>query len=140
MGKVSFVIYSNESKPLTREDLLAGTQQKNYPYSIETFPNVSSYFPFPSKGFTCVECALRKVSAGRLDAYIMAMDDVDEVIRKEKMPSIHRELFADFDAVIAVGKGPRGQQVKKILDAATDCALKKGKLQPAYLKVHKPFK
>jgi polar amino acid transport system substrate-binding protein len=138
-GKVSFVIYSNKSRPLTADMLLSKANEKPYPYGIETFPYLQSYFPFPSEGFTCLECGLKKVSAGRLDGYIMAMDEVDAEIRKTNLPNLHRELYDNFDAVINTPKTARGKKVAAILSEAIECALKKGTIQKLYLKVHKPF-
>jgi hypothetical protein len=140
-GKVAFVLYSKKEKILTRQKLLSykGVSKENFPYTIETFPNVLSYFPFPVQPFTCVECALKKLSLGRLDGYIMAMDEVDAEIRKDHMTTLHRELYEELDATINISKTPRGIKVKKILDEATTCALKKGRIQELYKLVHKPY-
>lgn len=76
---------------------------------------------------------------GRLDGLIMAMDEVDSEIRTHNLTTIHRELYDEFDAVIALPKTPRGKDVQKIFNEATLCALKKGRIQNLYKKVHKPF-
>ncbi|MGZ3726664.1 MAG: hypothetical protein ACXWQQ_12725 [Pseudobdellovibrio sp.] len=137
-GKVSFVIYSNKKMPLTHEMLLAVKDKKPYPYLVESF-RAGTDFDFPAKAFACLTCSLKKVNAGRADALVAGMDEMDAEIIKNKMTNIHRELFGNYDSNIQVVKSERGEHVLKILNKAVDCALNKGVIQKKALKVHRPY-
>ncbi len=70
IGKVSFVIYSNSAKPLTREVFLAAAR-RGEPYLAEASP---IDWGFPTKPFVDFETSFKKLSAGRIDCLIWAQE------------------------------------------------------------------
>lgn len=139
MGKVKLLIYSNAAKPITAADIKAAiTAGGEFPYVIEVGGGTELNFPFPTVGSNSDAQSLRKVNAGRIDAYIWPPEG-DIVVRDEKLKNLHREIYAEFDDVVLVAKSPRGEQVAQILDAAMKELKRQGRLKQYHDRVHFPY-
>lgn len=135
-GRVNFVLYSHKERPITKAMLDKAQQSGDFSYRIEA-PTLA--WDFPVQHFTTFESALRKVDAGRLDALLWAQEEADLELRRLNLKSIRRELYADFEDVMMLPLGPRGDFVDKIISTAIAKLRRSGQLQELYSKVHLPF-
>lgn len=134
-GVVTFVLYSRKTHPLTRSDVIE--RAKSGKALAVMAPPID--WGFPTERLSSIESALRQVQAGRYDALLWAQEEVDSVLRENKVKGIHRTHFADFDDVFMVPRTARGDYVDESLSGAIRAARKSGELQRAYAKVHKPY-
>ncbi|MBB4844321.1 ABC-type amino acid transport substrate-binding protein [Paucibacter oligotrophus] len=138
-GRVNFVLYSNKARPLTKAMLEQAQREHksgDFKYRIEA-PRLA--WDFPVQHFTNFESALRKVDAGRLDALLWAQEEADLELRRLGLKSIRRELYTDYEDVMMLPRGPRGDFVDKIISAAVENLQRSGRLQALYRKVHLPY-
>lgn len=138
-GRVNFVLYSNKARPLTKAMLDQAQREHksgDFKYRIEA-PRLA--WDFPVQHFTNFESALRKVDAGRLDALLWAQEEADLELRRLNLKSIRRELYTDYEDVMMLPRGPRGDFVDKIITAAIGKLQRSGQLQALYRKVHLPY-
>lgn len=105
--RVNFVIYSNKKKPLTVKDL----ENK----VLETDAAHTTYFPFKITPSTCVECSLRKVNDGRIDAFIYADFAADSIVKKLNLKNINRKLYKEFEVKFILPKNEKSKQVDEYL-------------------------
>jgi hypothetical protein len=140
MGKVAFVIYSNSAKILTRS-ALKSTIEAGGPlqYDIDVAGGIQDQFPFRVSTTNDIERSLKKVSAGRLDALIWAQEDTDLALRALRLANIHREFWMDFDDVIIVPKGSKGERLDRLLSAALTRLSEEGRLEKLHDAIHKPY-
>lgn len=139
MGVVSFVIYSNVSKPLTRkmiEDSLAG---KAASLKLECAPGFEVIAKVPAVPSNDLENSLQKLQKGRIDALIWAQTEVDAVLRSQKMAFVHRELWKEMEGTVEIAKGPQGAEVDKIVSDLLRKLKASGRLQKLWVAVHKPY-
>ncbi|MFW5783461.1 MAG: hypothetical protein ACOCY8_02975, partial [Spirochaetota bacterium] len=116
VGYVTLVIYSNAENRLTREDIDAAFEAGGrFPYVIEVGAGIEPQFPFPTQGSNSIEQSMRKVDAGRIDAYLWPPEG-DDIVRSLRLGNIHREVYGEFEDVILVPKTPRGREVSAILN------------------------
>jgi ABC-type amino acid transport substrate-binding protein len=116
MGIVTLLIYSNERNPITMEDIEAAMAAGGeFPYIIEVGAGTEGMFLHPVQGSNSTEQSLRKVQAGRVDAYIWPPEG-DLVVREFGLDRIHREIYSSFADIIVVAKSPRGEEVAGILN------------------------
>jgi polar amino acid transport system substrate-binding protein len=103
-----FVLYTNKNnKDINSRN--AGN------FKIETEAPVINYFGFKANISAGPESSLRKVDMGRIDGYIMAMAEIDSLLKQLNLNNIKRTYFDTFDAPIVIKKGPKGKEVEKIL-------------------------
>ncbi|HEX3045757.1 MAG TPA: transporter substrate-binding domain-containing protein [Bacillota bacterium] len=136
-GTVSFVIYSNKDKIITKkalEDAVAKGSQ--IPYQIDMVTGSESNFPFPGVSNASFEQSLQKVQNKRTDAIIWSQEESDLAVKNLKLNAIHREHYGDFDEVILVQKGPKGDELDKILSECLRKLKATGRLQELYNKIH----
>lgn len=135
-GKVAFVLYSRKSSPVTVAGLQKASGQQPFPYKIES----TEYdWGFPVTQFLSFESAFKKLSTGRIDAFLWAQEEADEELRRQGDKGIVRELFGIFEDVFAVQRNARGDYVEKIYDQVLDTMRSSGQLQALYSKIHLPF-
>ncbi|MDE1712485.1 transporter substrate-binding domain-containing protein [Chromobacterium amazonense] len=134
MGKVTFVLYSNQSKPLAKLDILRVANLAKY--MVEA-PPVN--WGFPTKSVVNLELALKQLNLGRVDAVLWAQEEADYLVRKNKLSHIHREHFDDYPDVLFMSCNRRGDFVNQALSRAIRAARASGELQKAYAKVHLPY-
>lgn len=134
-GQVSFVIYSHRDRPVAHPDLLALGRGANQ-LRVEG-PAVE--WGFPVLPFSNFESALRKVDAGRIDAFLWAQEEGDLVLRQLGLKSIHRELHGRFNDVFLLPRGPRGDFVDRILTESITRLRAGGRLNALYRRIHLPW-
>jgi polar amino acid transport system substrate-binding protein len=105
--QVSFVLYTNVSKPLELEQL------KNY--DIYTDPAHKSFFPFKVGGSSCLSCTIRSLDAGKIDGFIFAQNEIDPIIKEHKLINIRRQLYQNYDVKILIPKGEKGKKIDQFL-------------------------
>ena len=116
MGQVTLLIYSNERNPITMDDIEAAMEAGGeFPYVIEVGAGTEGMFEHPVVGSSSTEQSLRKVQAGRVDAYIWPPEG-DIQVRELNLDRIHREIYSTFDDIIVVARSPRGEEVAGILN------------------------
>ncbi len=104
---VNFVLYTKKGSNISIDDL---------PNSkVETDMAHIPYFTFPIKGSSSLESSLKKVNAGRIDAFIFADFACDPIVKKNKFPNIKRELFKVYDVKIVLPKSGQGGKTDKFL-------------------------
>lgn len=108
--RVNFVIFSGKTLDITPSN--AGK------FHVETDAAHTGYFGFPITPSPSVESSIRKVDAGRLDAFIYADAPVDRLIRDNKLKNLKRQLFKRFDVKFVLPKGARGGEADKFITDA----------------------
>lgn len=140
-GEVSFVIYSNIEKPITKK-MIQDALKKNeaFPYAFEGPANSGNPFDVPVPPSRDVALSLQKVQKGRIDGFIWAQEEADKIIEEQKLNKIHRAHWADFDDTIIVAKTPRGDKADAILSDAIQKFRATGQLKKYYEKIHLPYR
>lgn len=134
-GTANFVLYSNKKKPLTRT-LIEQNQAQNKAKLLIEAPGFE--WGFPVEQFTSLESALRKVEAGRLDAFLWAQEEADTVLKQLKITNIVRASYGDFDDVFLRTRGPRGDFVDGVVTATLLKLRQSGELEALYRRIHLP--
>jgi polar amino acid transport system substrate-binding protein len=140
IGVVSFVIYSNKDKIITRQMILdAVAKGGKFPYTIEIGAGSEPGYPFPGLPTNDLAQSLQKVQNKRVDAFIWAQEEGDQVVKELKLNAIRRSLWQDQDAVITIAKGPKADYLDKVLSECLRKLKASGRLQAVYDKVHLPY-
>ncbi len=107
LSVVNFILYTHKDKILDIENLEG--------IDLETDSSHVYLFPIEIKPSTCVLCSLKKLNAGRIDGFIYSDVAVDDLIRKEKLTNIHRNLYRRFNVKFVIPKNSQGSLVDKFL-------------------------
>lgn len=129
---VNFTMYSNKNKKIDKNKLKE--------YTIETDAAHTQYFPFPMVSSSDLEASLKKVDAGRIDAFIFADQASDPLVKKLGLKNIRRELYQVFDVKIILPKGGAGGATDKMISAAIKKLKDEGKWNPIMSVIDQPFK
>ncbi len=134
-GKVTHVIYSNTTHPVST-DMAYGIIPTKRDLLIEAVPD---YMPFPVQRSMSIEQSLRKLSRGRIDAFVWAQEEADLMLKHLGLTNIRREFFGDFEDVFIIQKGAAGDEMDEFLRNAIDQLAASGKLAEIYQKIHRPY-
>lgn len=104
---VNFAIYSTKGV-----DVTAATASK---FKVETEQAHVQYFDFPIVASSSIEGSLKKVNAGRVDAFVFADMASDPVVKSAGLENVERRLYKRFDVKVVLPKGSRGGPVDKWL-------------------------
>jgi polar amino acid transport system substrate-binding protein len=104
---VNFVLYTKKGSNITIDKL----QNSKVETDIAHLP----YFNFPIKGSSNLELSLKKVNAGRIDAFIFADFASDPIIKGKNFTNIKRDLFKIYDVKIVLPKNGTGGKTDKFL-------------------------
>jgi len=104
---VNFVLYTKKGSDITIDKLKDS--------KVETDIAHLPYFDFPITGSPNVESSLKKVNAGRIDAFIFADFASDPLIKKNNFTNIKRDLFKVYDVKIVLPQGSKGGKTDKFL-------------------------
>ncbi|SDU45938.1 transporter substrate-binding domain-containing protein [Desulfobacula phenolica] len=104
---VNFVLYTKKGSNISIDKL----QNSKVETDIAHLP----YFNFPIKGSSNLELSLKKVSAGRIDAFIFADFASDPLVKKNNLTNIKRDLFKVYDVKIIIPKNGAGGKTDKFL-------------------------
>lgn len=136
VGTVSFVLYVNRDKPLTRDMIDLARNAPKFPYFIEA-PKTN--WGFPVLAFHTLESAFRKVSAGRIDALLWAQEEADHELQRLGLKNIRRVHFGDFNDVFMLNRDARGVFADRVLTQAIRDLRRSGRLETLYRQIHRPF-
>lgn len=134
-GTVSFVLYSHRARPVARADIEAFARGE-CALRVEG-PELD--WGFPVQPFSTFDSALRKVDAGRIDAFLWAQEEADQVLRGLRLGTIRRSLYGTFGDVFLLPLGPRGDFVDGVLSAAIGKLRAGGRLDTLYRRIHGPW-
>ncbi len=109
----AFVLYTNKDRPLTIAELHESREHK-----IETDVTHVTYFDFPMVGGANAESSLKKLDAGRIDAYIFAGPSTDTLLQSLGLKNIHRTFYQHFEVVGALATAARGGPADRWFDTA----------------------
>lgn len=129
------MLYSNTDHLIT-PDMAYGIVPTKRDLLIEATPG---FLPIPLQRSMSIEQSLRKLSRGRIDAFIWAQEEADLMLRQLKLTNIHREHLGDFEDVFIIAKGPAGDEVDRFLGEAIDRLAASGKLAEIYSRLHRPY-
>lgn len=99
---------------------------------------MESNFYFPVFSSFNLEEALLQVHNKRIDAYVSSQD-ADRDLKKLKLNTIHREYYRDFKDMLIITKGPKGDELNKILSNCLRKLKASGRLQELNKKMHSPY-
>ncbi len=139
LGKVVFVIYSHKDFPITEQMLKESKDKNPFPYKLETGRGLETYFDFPITPIANLDSSLRKVTINRVDGLIWAQEETDFLVKTLNLKSIHRELYLEYDDIVIIPKGPRGDEIDAILTKAIKELRASGRLAKLHGKIHVPF-
>lgn len=128
---VNFVLYTNKSKPIKKEELDKA--------KVETDMAHTQYFDFPVVASTNIAGSLRKLNAGVIDAFIFADFASDPIVKGETLSNIKRELYYRFDVKIILPKGENGGEIDKFLSKTIKAMREKGTFQSIMDKIDTPY-
>lgn len=139
-GTVSFVIYSNIKKPITKSMILDALKTKGaFPYIFEGALTESDILGFPCLRSNDYTLSIQKVQKGKIDALIWAQEETDKFLRSQNIKDIHREHWKDFESVFVVANNSHGEEIDRILSNAIKEMRASGQLKLLYAKIHKPY-
>ncbi len=97
---VNFILYTKKGSGMSKDKLSTS--------KVETDIAHVAYFDFDIAGSPNIEQSLKKLNAGRIDAFIFADFASDPLVKKNNLSNIKRELFKVYDVKIILPKGGRG--------------------------------
>ena len=104
---VNFVLYTKKGSNISIDNLPN--------LKVETELAHLPYFTFPIKGSSNLELSLKKVNAGRIDAFIFADFASDPLVKKNNFTNIKRDLFKVYEVKIILPKNGKGGKIDKFL-------------------------
>ena len=128
---VNFTLYSGKAI-----DITAATAGK---FKVETEAAHTNYFNFPIAPSSNLEGSLKKVDAGRLDAFIFADGASDPIVKQAKLTNVKRQLYKRFDVRIVLPKGARGGPTDKFLSDTIAKMVKSGEMARIMGPLEAPF-
>ena len=137
MGEVCMVLYSSARQRLTGQQAISGAQQGVL--RLATLRANLDLFALPLEGVTELRQGLALVARGRLDGFIGAQEETDNMLRSSGLENIHRSLFRCYDDVLIVPKGAAGDRTAALLEEALDALEAQGRLAPLHGRVHQPY-
>ncbi|MBN1984166.1 MAG: hypothetical protein JW795_21730 [Chitinivibrionales bacterium] len=139
MGTVSIVLYSTTNKQLTKEMILKAAKQKPFPYSIELNRGSEIYYDFPTIPSSEIITSYRKLEIARIDAFMGAQEEGDAMCRELKLKNVRRELWEAKPDLFVIPKGPKGDEIDKIIAETMKKIIQNGKQKEIYSKIHLPY-
>ncbi len=97
---VNFILYTKKGSGMSKEKLSTA--------KVETDIAHVPYFDFNIVGSPNIEQSLKKLNAGRIDAFIFADFASDPLVKKNNLANLKRELFKIYDVKIILPKGGNG--------------------------------
>lgn len=130
--KVSFVLYTCADKPMLPMDRLEE-------FHIETLRGAAPHFQFKIGEIDSFRQGILKVSTGRSDGFIVEQDATDKFIRTHKIKNIRRTFYATWNSSILIPKGPKGEEIDRIVSGALRQLKASGELRKITDTIHQPF-
>lgn len=128
---VNFTLYSGKAL-----DISPASASK---FKVETEAAHTAYFSFPVAPSSNIEGSLKKVDAGRLDAFVFADFASDPIVKGGKLANVKRQLFKRFDVKVVLPKGGRGGATDKFLSETIAKLIKSGEMAKIMGPIDTPF-
>jgi len=109
-------------------------------YQILTDLAHVSFFPFKTKGSTCLPCAIKMVNTGRIDGFIFAQNEIDPYIHTHRLANVRRQLYKNFDVKILIPKGPNGEALDRYFSEGIQTLKEQGLYDKLLAPVLFPYK
>lgn len=106
LWNVKFALYTNKSSKLTPATIQGA--------NVETEITHTHFFSGVSPSKDIVE-SLKKVNDGKLDGFIFAALESDEIIKREKLANLQSHHFKTFEVKFIVPNGKKGEATAKTL-------------------------
>jgi polar amino acid transport system substrate-binding protein len=139
MGTVSVVLYSNINKKITKQMILDAAKQKPFPFIVELTRGTESFYDFPTGQSVELSTSFNKLELGRIDAFLVAQEDGDIICKNLKLKKLRRDLWESKDDLLTIQKGPKGDEVDKILCEGIKKLMQSGKMKEIRAKIHVPY-
>ena len=128
---VNFIMYTKKGSGMTRDKLATA--------KVETDMAHVAYFDFNIKGSPSLEQSLKKVNAGRIDAFIFADSAADPLVKKNKLTNIQRELYRVYDVKIILPKGGQGKETDTFLTQNINTLRANGNFDKIMAPLERPY-
>ncbi len=130
----SFKLYSVQFSLFTRQgDEIYKNNLKGH--SIETDLAHQMVIPEANSFSTCIPCSLKKLSTGRIDAFIYAQGVVQRALEKSAITNIRSEPYKIFEVRAVLTKGPRGQEIDQLISKGLENLVENG----LYFEIMRPL-
>lgn len=137
---VTMVVYSHQDNPITKNQIDAALAKGGpFPYKIEVSAGLEANFPFQAESSRDLNGSFLKLQHKRIDALVRNQEDAEVILKNLKLGMIHRSFYSSFDTALIVPKGPKGDELNRIL---SDCLKKlkaSGKLR-SFDALYQPYK
>lgn len=110
-----------------------------FPFKIETERNHTAFFDFPTVGGTDLAAALKKVNVNRIDAFILAQEDCDSIVRELRLSNISRSFFQTFKAKFVIGRHAGAEQTDQIISEIINRMKAAGTFDELSSGIHGPY-
>lgn len=108
-------------------------------FKVETDQAHVDYFGFPIIPSSSIESSLKKVDAGRIDAFIFADLASDPLVDANKLANIKRQLYKRFNVRVVLPKGEHGGPTDKFLSETIARLRASGEMDRIMGAIDKPF-
>lgn len=140
LGVVTFVIYANKDNPISANSIKQALDKEGeFPYKIKSGNGFESFFRIPILKTNNIESALKMVDEKRIDGLLWAQEEADVELKRLKLKNIKRFFWKNFNDIVVIPKGKRGEEIDKILSAAIRKLNETGELKKLRKKIHVPY-
>jgi ABC-type amino acid transport substrate-binding protein len=109
----SEVVFHNVFGLYTQKDRQEITKDNISNFRVETDNAWINMFSFKIEGNSKIESSLRKLDAGRIDAFIMGIPATDPELKRLNLKTIKRQFFMDVDMKMIFPKTNEGKEMEK---------------------------
>lgn len=129
---VNFVLYSAKGRGVKPENASR--------FKVETDQAHVAYFDFPIAPSSNLEASLKKVNAGRIDAFIFADMAADPLVAKNGLTDIERQLYKRFSVRVVLPKGEHGGATDQFLSDAIGKLRASGEMERIMGVIDQPYR
>jgi ABC-type amino acid transport substrate-binding protein len=141
---VPIVIYYNSSKKpyINIDNIAILAEQKKI--EVQTLLAYENFFKFPITYFTCLECALKKLQTGRIDAIIFTQFIANKVLKepknKKEYSKIKSNLYSYKNISMILSKDKlKSKELDNYLAEGINKLKKSGEFYTIFPKEHREF-
>ncbi len=141
---VPIVIYYNSSKKphINIDNIAILAEQKKI--EVQTLLAYENFFKFPITYFTCLECALKKLQAGRIDAIIFTQFIANKVLKDPKNKKEYSKIKSNLYSykpisMILSNDKVKSKELDNYLAEGINKLKESGKFYTIFPKEHREF-
>lgn len=108
---VKFALYTNKNLKISPQNFSKA--------NIETEMTHVSFFENVNPSRDIVQ-SLKRVNDGKLDGFIFAALECEDIIKREKLTNLSSQLFRTFEVKFIVPNGKKGEATNKVLSELVD--------------------